>query len=588
MTLHHIFMSIGLSSMTVLAIFLVRKIGHKHLSEKWRYHLWFLLIVVLTLPFIPLNVTSLIHESFQFEQTSTPFISTQPTANEELTNGNWMNDFSMAVSRFDDTLIHVGLIFIWIIGMVGFAVSTLATTIKLSRIIRAAKAIERESVTKILKECMDELELLKKPIVLESPSIQTPMTFGLFKTYLLLPKGIDTYLSHDELKYVFLHELYHYKSHHIKVNYVFMLYQIIYWFHPFVWKAFKEMRLDREMACDVAVLRMLDQSEYKKYGQTLIKFAERDSLPAFSFSTNQLYGTSKHLKRRIIHIAAFNKKSRGQTLKSITIFILVGLFVMAQAPILTAAVVSNDHYNFYHTNTDLKDWSSHFGSYEGSFVLYSKRHDDFQIYDLEKSRLRVSPNSTYKPYSALMALESGVITTDETALEWQGETYHYEAWNQNHHLQSAMENSVTWYFQDLDRQLQTDTIQRYLNDLNYGNKDISGGIEAFWLESSLSISAIEQVELLRDFYTNTFNFNENNVEFVKEVLKLEENANGSLFGKTGTGIVNGQAINGWFIGFLETEDDTYFFAANIHNSDNSTGSEAAEITLSILKSEGLY
>ncbi|MBT2674755.1 class D beta-lactamase [Streptomyces sp. ISL-14] len=140
----------------------------------------------------------------------------------------------------------------------------------------------------------------------------------------------------------------------------------------------------------------------------------------------------------------------------------------------------------------------------------------------------------------------------------------------------------------MDKKIQLDSIQTYLKEIGYGNNDVSGGIEQYWLESTLKISPVEQVQLLKAFYTNQFGFKEKNVQTVKDTLKLEEKNGAWLSGKTGTGNVNGKNINGWFIGYVETTEDTYFFATNIQNADNANGSKAAEITLSILRGKGIY
>ena len=60
-----------------------------------------------------------------------------------------------------------------------------------------------------------------------------------------------------------------------------------------------------------------------------------------------------------------------------------------------------------------------------------------------------------------------------------------------------------------------------------------------------------------------------------------------LYGKTGTGRINEKDINGWFIGFLETESDVYFFAANLQGEDGASGSAAAEIVLKVLHDKGI-
>nr|ABU39979.1 penicillin-binding protein [Shouchella clausii] len=562
MTLPHILLSLVLITATILVIFFVRAVFYKQLSAKWRYHLWFLLITVLTLPFIPIHLLTGLSFFDQGRQQITP--SAQKRFGFADQNEQWMVDFGTSVSRFDDTFIHAVFVSIWIGGMIFFLLLTLYHYAKLQRLVKAASRIQNQKVENAFSDCMAELQITNKLTNLESPAIQTPMTFGWLKTYILLPKNIELYLSDDEIRHVLLHELHHYKSKHIKVNYIFVVYQIVYWFHPLVWKAFKEMRLDRELACDTEVLLTLGQREYKAYGQTIMRFLERNS--RFLYLTNPLHSSKKAFKNTKSYNIAFfywRVKSGAQLKKPWVVFAGLTRFCIAQFPFLTATAVSTERYQFDESQAVVEDYSTYFAGNEGSFVLYSLTSDQFEIYNKEKSVRRVSPNSSYKIYTALMALELGVIGRDDSWLEWDGVEYEDEAWNSGQDLKSAMSQSVTWYFQELDERIKQRNIQSFVNQLDYGNKDLSGGLNHYWLESSLKISPVEQVELLHSFYTNQLDFKEEHVQFVKEVMKLEENQKGTLYGKTGTGIVNGHAINGWFIGFVETETDTYFFATNI-------------------------
>jgi bla regulator protein BlaR1 len=303
---------------------------------------------------------------------------------------------------------------------------------------------------------------------------------------------------------------------------------------------------------------------------------------------NQLNGSKEQIKIRIESIASFTTETKLLKLKSIVIFMLLGVFVATQVPIISAITYDDNRHDFKGERTVYEDLSKYFAGYEGSFVLYDLQADQYSIYNENKSTLRVSPNSTYKIYSALFALESNVITRESSTMKWDGEHYPYDSWNMDQDLSTAMQNSATWYFQELDKIVHMDTIQAYLKQIDYGNHDLSGGISQYWIESSLKISPIEQVQSLKAFYTNKFGFNEKNVQTVKEMIKLEEK-DGALFsGKTGTGIVNGKNINGWFIGYVETNKDTYFFATNIQNENNAYGSKAAEITKSILRDKGIY
>ena len=79
-----------------------------------------------------------------------------------------------------------------------------------------------------------------------------------------------------------------------------------------------------------------------------------------------------------------------------------------------------------------------------------------------------------------------------------------------------------------------------------------------------------------------------NIQAVKKALLLSTTSSGSLYGKTGTGRVNGKDVNGWFIGYIETANNTYYFATNIQSSSGATGSQATEITESVLSNLGIW
>lgn len=190
-------------------------------------------------------------------------------------------------------------------------------------------------------------------------------------------------------------------------------------------------------------------------------------------------------------------------------------------------------------------------------MLYSAKEDQYLIHNRAGSEQRYSPNSTFKIYSALIGLEEGIIQPD-TVLAWDGTASDYPEWNEPHSLNSAMQHSVNWYFEKIEAQLSLNRMQTYVSELHYGNESIEG-MAPFWLESSLTISPIEQVDLLHQLYRNELAFHADSVAAVKDALLLEQTENAAFYGKTGTGVVNEQAINGWFVGFVETADDTLFF-----------------------------
>ena len=386
-----------------------------------------------------------------------------------------------------------------------------------------------------------------------------------------------------------LHELQHYKHKDAIANYLMNFAGVIYWFNPLVWYALKEMRNDREVACDTSVLKMLEEDAYEDYGNTLINFAEKISLTPFPFAAG-LGGNMKQMKRRIINIASYEKPTFIKRVKGMTAFMLTAVLLLGFAPFISTYAADGSHYQWDSSseNVSYVDLSTYFGEYEGSFVLYDLENDAWSIHDMEHATLRVAPNSTYKIYDALFGLEEGVITPENSFIAWNGETYPFEAWNADQTLQSAMNSSVNWYFQAVDEQLGTSDVYSYVQEIGYGNENMSGDFSSYWMESSLEISPIEQVELLTKLQNNNYGFAPENINAVKDSICLSSSDAGTFYGKTGTGRVNGQDVNGWFIGYIETADNTYFFATNISADSDATGGNATEITMSILSDMNIW
>jgi bla regulator protein BlaR1 len=234
-----------------------------------------------------------------------------------------------------------------------------------------------------------------------------------------------------------------------------------------------------------------------------------------------------------------------------------------------------------------EDLSTYFTGYEGCFVLYDLKANTYTIYNKEKSIKRLPPNSSFKIYNSLIGLESGVLKDENTLFKWDGTKHGIETWNRDHTLASAFSNSVVWYYKMLATQVGEKSMQEYIDKIEYGNKDISGGIDKFWLQSSIKISPMEQIELLRKFYNYELPFTKENVAIVKKIMIIS-NENGIVFrGKTGSGMKDNKYINGWFVGYVEKEGKVYLFATNIEAAQEADGKKAKEITIELLKAKDL-
>ena len=570
----------ALSSIGILLILLVKMVFRKHISARWQYNLCFLFFILLTVPFVPnsffasLNINVLHFES--------GFAANTITTPSERTTGiyatDWLQDFAVPVNASSSPPIFIG---IWIAGIIFFTIIMLLQNQNLRLIKESVKPIEDDDLLSLFAQCKSEVGIKRNIVLGASILVKTPMAVGFFKPLIILP---TENISLNDARYAMLHELTHCKNKDILTNYLMCLFQIIYWFNPLVYFAFKQMRIDRELACDASVLEMLPKEHYIDYGGTLLNFVSTFSRPSIFCLTSNIGNSKTRITKRIKHIAAYTAESALLKTKSVCAFVLALFLVFCQIPLISALASDSDIFDFQQNNVQHTDLSQFFGDFEGSFVLYDIENSLYTIHNIDIGVRRVSPNSTYKIFSALIALETGNLDASNTVQQWDGTPQPFEAWNQNHNLASAMQSSVNWYFQYFDALVGLETLRSYLTRLHYGNRNLSGGLTDFWIESSLRISPVEQVKLLRNVYLNDTIFEGDHIDTVKDALRLTAN----LSGKTGTGIINGRAANGWFIGYIENEGSSFIFATYIQGDDNAGGSMAAQITLSILADKGIY
>ena len=588
----HFMVTTFASSFGILFILLAKKLLKSHISARWQYNLNLLFFILLALPFIPRNFFSSISLSIpRLDRLQATYANTTTitgVAAVPAYDGGWLQDFAIPTAYSESGYIWLVLMGIWIAGMIILATVMLFCNRNLRLIKESVKPVKDKEILSIFSRCKAEIGVKNNILLGSSILVKTPMTTGFFQSLIVLP---SEKISPSSTRYAILHELAHCKNKDIQVNGLICLFQILYWFNPLVYLIFKQTRLDRELACDASVLDMLPKTLHTDYGTTLLNFVSTLSRPSLLFGATGMGGSKPQIIQRVKHIASYSTDTALLKAKSICLSTLMGLIVLCQIPLISVLANSDDsRFHFQANNVLYKDLSPFFDGIEGGFVLYDLETGLYTIHNRDMCVTRVSPFSTYKIFSALIALEQGVLEADNTLREWDGTIHPFEAWNQDHSLISAMRNSVNWYFQDFDKMIGIETLHYYLTRLSYGNRNLSGDIASFWNGSSLRISPLEQVILLRYFYQNNTIFEAKHVNTLKDALRLSERDGVMLSGKTGTGSVNDWATSsyGWFIGYVENDGRTSIFATYIQGEENAGGSMAAQITLSILEDKGIY
>lgn len=226
---------------------------------------------------------------------------------------------------------------------------------------------------------------------------------------------------------------------------------------------------------------------------------------------------------------------------------------------------------------------------KGSFVMYDLNADKYFYYDSARCFERFTPASTFKIPNSIIGLETGVITDENFVIPWDSIKRRVDAWNHNMDLKTAIKVSCVPYYQELARRVGEEKMREFVNKFNYGNMDMSSGVDKFWLSGSMEISQSEQITFLKKLYNEELPVSKRSMNITKNIMLLEDTLGCKLRAKTGWGNVDSNNI-GWFVGWLEKDNNVYFFANNIETKNAGENFPAArkEITKKILKELGIY
>jgi len=239
---------------------------------------------------------------------------------------------------------------------------------------------------------------------------------------------------------------------------------------------------------------------------------------------------------------------------------------------------------FCATSTNL-DLSEFFGGREGCFVLYDAQADSCARYNPKGCAEQFTPCSTFKIANSLIALEMGVASGPEFSLKWDGVTRPIVSWNRDQTMRSAFSNSVVWFYQEMARRIGSERMADYVRRLDYGNCDTSGGSTNFWLESTLRISADEQVAFIKRLWADSLPVSRHAQRITRELMELSHSGDGRVFyGKTGTGGDAKAAVArlGWFVGCVTKGERRLFFATRLTAERDASGRQARKIAEAIL------
>ncbi len=244
---------------------------------------------------------------------------------------------------------------------------------------------------------------------------------------------------------------------------------------------------------------------------------------------------------------------------------------------------------------------------EGCFTMLNNADGKVTVYNMKYDTMRFSPASTFKIFNSLVGLQTGIILDDKMQIKWDGIKRGNNDWNKDMDMTEAFKINSVPYYQEVARRIGKDTIQQWIDSVGYGNRDISGPVDSFWLNNTLKISPDEQLGLVKKLYFDQLPFRKSVQQMVRDVMLQENNTAYKLSYKTGWGFGEdarpparagsdgdgsdgqGNAI-GWLVGWIEENKHVYFFVTFVKAPvrDIDMKNVSLNITKSILKQYGFF
>ncbi len=199
-------------------------------------------------------------------------------------------------------------------------------------------AIDPERLDPLSRETIVRFRGARAVTICISDRVQAPTAIGFVKPAVVLPGCLMEELSTAELQQVLLHELAHLRRWDDWTNLLQKILKALLFFHPAVWWIEQRISLEREMACDDAVLA--ETANPRAYAQCLLSLAERSFLKRSLALAQAAVSRIRQTSVRVAQILDVNRPSATRVWKPavslVAMFSCASLVFLGRAPKLVA------------------------------------------------------------------------------------------------------------------------------------------------------------------------------------------------------------------------------------------------------------
>jgi len=218
------------------------------------------------------------------------------------------------------------LALLWIGGLCAGLIMIAGGALALRRLAVSARELDTVDWAKLRDEITRDLGITRPVRLLLGDSAAMPATWGFLRPVVLLPSDATAWTD-ERRRVVLLHELAHVSRNDFLMQLVAQVCCAVYWFHPAVWYTARQLRAERELACDEHVLDVgVNACDYAAH---LLEIARVFRAPVGSGIVAVAMARPSQLEGRVLAILDGSSGSRGRASRKARVVAISGLALIS-------------------------------------------------------------------------------------------------------------------------------------------------------------------------------------------------------------------------------------------------------------------
>jgi beta-lactamase regulating signal transducer with metallopeptidase domain len=226
----------------------------------------------------------------------------------------------------------------WLLFAALAAARVLVGLWSLRRLRRSGIELVPSELHPAIREALAQCEAKRPVTVCSSSTVSIPTAIGFFKPVILIPEWALRDLPAEELRIILLHEFAHLRRWDDWTNLAQKIVRSIFFFHPAVWWIERRLSIEREMACDDAVVA--ETGNPRSYAECLVSLAEKSFVRRSLAMAQAVVGHARETSIRLAQILDHDRPRATRVFKPalglMAAFVAACLIMLPNAPRLIA------------------------------------------------------------------------------------------------------------------------------------------------------------------------------------------------------------------------------------------------------------